>query len=245
MTTRLACLLIAGVALAGFACGAEDPAKEKAAPLQGGWKFEKLEVDGKPAELPDTAFWWFIKGDKVLYGGAELATLTIDSQTSPKCIDVKFRGPKRVLEGIYSIEGDTLKICVNAATEGVRERPTDFSTKGKSGLRLLVFQRDKDRKADSTEGLGGYIGVAIKVDVDSNQVLVVDVVAGGPAEKAGLKKADLILKIAGQEPTDLQSAIRLIRQVKPGGDLTLRIKRDGKEKDYTVKAGVVPFYALE
>jgi uncharacterized protein (TIGR03067 family) len=243
MSARIACLLIAVIPSVGFANAADD-AKEKLAPLQGGWKLESFEVNGEASDL-GTSFWWYIKGDKVLYGGSELAKLVVDPGTSPKCIDVAFKEPKRVLEGIYIIEDDTLKICVNNATDGVKERPGEFSTKDKSGHRLLVFKRDKDRKADSIEGLAGFVGVQIKVDDDSKQVMVVDAIPNSPAAKAGLKKDDVFLKIGDQDATDIKSVVNMIRKVKPGSELSLRIKRDGKEKDITVKATVVPFFPLD
>jgi C-terminal processing protease CtpA/Prc len=149
------------------------------------------------------------------------------------------------LEGIYVVDDDTLKICVNPATDGVKERPGEFSTKDKPGHRLLVFKRDKDRKPDSIEGLAGFVGVQIKVDDDSKQVMVVDTNKGSPAEKAGLKKDDVLLKIGDQDATDLKSVVNTIRKVKPGSELSLRINRDGKEKDLTVKATVVPFFPLD
>jgi uncharacterized protein (TIGR03067 family) len=245
MRATFACLLLALIPSAAFADGAEDAAKKKLAPLQGGWKFEALEVDGERADSLEASFWWFIKGDKVLYGGSELATLVLDNETTPKCIDLNFQERKRVYEGIYAIEEDTLKICVNQVTEGAKERPADFTTKGKSGVRLLVFKRDKDRKADSIEGLGGYVGIAIKLDEDTKQVVVMDVVAGGPADKAGLKKDDILLKVGDQDATDLKTTVNLVRKTKAGSEVTLRVKRDGKEKDLTAKAAVLPFFPLE
>jgi uncharacterized protein (TIGR03067 family) len=245
MSARIACLLIALLPLAAWAAGADDAAKNKLAPLQGGWKFESMEAEGEKAELFDTAFWWFIKDDKVLYGGKELATLTVDPETTPKCFDITMHESKRSYEGIYILEDDTLKICLNPVTDGAKERPGDFTTKGKSSTRLLTFKRDKERKADSIEGLAGFVGVQIKVDDDSKQVVVVTPIPNSPAEKAGLLKDDIILKIGDQDATDLKGTINLIRKVKPGGELTLRVKRDGKEKDFTVKATVIPFYLLD
>jgi uncharacterized protein (TIGR03067 family) len=242
MSAKIACLFVAVGVSAGLV-RADDAAKAKV--LQGAWKLESLEIDGKPAELPDSPFWWFIKGDKVLYGGSELAALTIDAETSPRCIDLGFRDPKRVFEGIYAIEDDTLKICVNPVTEGVKERPADFSTKGKPSVRLLTFKRDKDRKADSIEGLAGYVGIQIKAEDEGKQVVIVAPIPGSPADKAGLKKDDVLLKVGDQEAQDLKSVVNLIRKAKPGVEVSLRVKRDGKEKDFTVKATVLPFYLLD
>jgi uncharacterized protein (TIGR03067 family) len=216
MNAKISCLLIAFLPSFAFANAADDPAKEKLAPLQGGWKLESLEAEDRQQELLDTSFWWYIKGDKVLYGGKELATLKVDPGTSPKCFDLNFLDPKRLLEGIYTLEDNTLRICVNTTTEGAKERPGDFSTKDKPGIRVLTFKRDKDRKADSLEGLGAFVGVQIKVDDDTKQVVVVTAIPGSPAEKAGLMKDDIFLKVGDQEAKELKSVVSMIRKVKPG-----------------------------
>jgi len=245
MNAKLACLLVAILPSSLFAKAADDSAKDKLADFQGGWKLESLEAEGKPAELLDTSYWWYIKGDKVLYGGKELATLTVDTNTTPKCIDLSLHDSKRQLEGIYTLEDDTFRICVNTTTEGAKERPGDFSTKDKPGIRILTFKRDKERKADSLEGLAAFIGVQIKLDDESKQVVVASTFPDSPAEKAGLKKDDIFLKVGDQEAKDLRSVVTMIRKLKPGSELVVTVKRDDKEKEITVKAGVMPFYLLD
>ena len=231
-------VLVAAVLAAGRP--ADDRAAKELAALAGTWKLESLEAGGMDRELPEHPR-WVIKGAKVLYGGDELAGLTLDPTTTPRSIDLAFRDPERVYEGIYAVEGDTLKICLNHQADGVKERPQGFATEGKAGWRLLVFQRDK---GDPTEGLHGYIGVAIGIVPDKTEYVIKEVIAKSPAEKAGLKKDDILLRVAGQEAPDLRSAVNLIRQWKPGADLTLRIRHDGKEQDLTVKPGVFPFRFL-
>ena len=245
MSARIACVLMALVPSIAMAAPAQDATKKKLAPLQGGWKLESIESNGETENLFDTAFWWFIKDDKVLYGGKELATLTVDPETTPKCFDLKMTDSKNALEGIYTLEDDTLKICLYRVSDGAKERPADFNTKGKDGARVLIFKRDKERKADSIEGLSGFVGIQIKVDDDTKQVVVVAPIGGSPAEKAGLKKDDVILKVGDQDATDLKGTVNMIRKVKPGSELMLRVKRDGKEQDVTVKATIVPFYFLD
>src|SRR5262249_17818930 len=152
---------------------------------------------------PTVPYWWYIKGNQVRYGGQELASLTADTATKPWCIDLKFHNPDRVYEGIYSLDGDMLKICVNRANDGIKERPTDFATKGKPEWRLLVFQRDKDRQGDSIEGLGGYVGIAIMAKEPDNHLVITDVLKDSPAMKAGVKKEDILLRVGNQEATNL------------------------------------------
>src|SRR5262249_10242075 len=162
------------------------------------------EADGKASDLPETSFWWVIKGNNIYYGGQVLAKATSDDTTKPRCLDLAFRNPERTLEGIYAVEGDTFKLCVNRSADGVQERPSTFSTRDKTDWRLLVFKRDKDRKIDDVEGLGGFVGVMIQVDMKSKKVVITAALEGSPAMKAGLKKDDVLLKVGTSEATDLQ-----------------------------------------
>jgi uncharacterized protein (TIGR03067 family) len=74
-------------------------------------------------------------------GKTEEANFTLDPSKKPKAIDVTPLTGKdsgRALLGIYSIEGDTLKICV--ATGRRTPRPTKF--KGGDGVVFLVLKRE-------------------------------------------------------------------------------------------------------
>ena len=59
------------------------------------------------------------------------------------------------------------------------------------------------------------------------------VVAGGPAEKAGLKTRDIILAINNQRVVFSKDVVDIISD-KPGAPLEVRIRRDGQELSFTV-----------
>jgi uncharacterized protein (TIGR03067 family) len=184
---------------------------------------------------------WVIKGDKILYGGVELAQLSADSSTSPKVIDLKMRDPERVYEGIYSVEKNVLKVCLNKRSDGPKNRPSKLATKDQEDWVMLRFEHEKAAPAQPTEGLSGFVGIAIRAG--ENQEVVVDSpLKGSPAEKAGLKKGDVILKVGATAATDLQTTIKAVRDVKPGAKLEIRISRDGKESTITVTVGPFPFH---
>jgi S1-C subfamily serine protease len=65
-----------------------------------------------------------------------------------------------------------------------------------------------------------------------------------PAKAAGLLKDDVLLSVGGANVADLLGAINLVRKAKPGDELTLRVRRAGKEIDVKVKPTVVPFTGL-
>jgi len=243
MRVRIACLLLPFLSLA--AAPAPEALKKELAAMQGTWQLVSVERDGNAQEFSDRPLQWVIKGNKVLWGGEDLAELTVDGSTTPWSIDVGFLSPKKVHEGVCSVDKDTLKICINKLTEGVKERPLGFATEDKPDLRLFVLKRVKPGEELGKESLPGYVGMAIRTTEEPRQVVIGDVLEGSPAKKAGLKKDDVILKVGAGEATDLRTTIDLCRRAKPGSTLTLRIKRDGKEQDIAVKVGVLPFQFLD
>jgi uncharacterized protein (TIGR03067 family) len=214
------------------------------AQMQGVWRLVGFEVDGKDAYLQDDRQpRWVIKGNKVHWGGEELATLTLDPATAPKCLDLAFVNTKRVHEGIYQLDKDRFKICVGVITEGVKERPPGFDTKGIDKFRTLIFTRDK--AGNELEGVPGFVGVQLRLDDKTKEVVIELALKGSPAEKAGFKKDDVILKVGDSAAEDLQQTVNLVRQIKPGSDAVLRIRRAGKEEDIKLKVGVAPFGYLD
>jgi uncharacterized protein (TIGR03067 family) len=210
-------------------------------PLQGTWTLVSFEVDGKAQDFPDSPPRWVIKGKEIRYAGQPLAVMALDPTTTPKNLDLTFLDPKRVLEGIYAVDGDTLKVCVNRRTEGVKERPLSFETKGKSDWRLLVFRRDKGDKG--VEDLPGWVGIQIMGG--KKEVIITAVLDRSPAKKAGLKQNDVLLKVGATDATDLKTAVMACRQAKPGTSLTLRVRRGENERAVTIKVGTLPFFLLD
>jgi serine protease Do len=88
----------------------------------------------------------------------------------------------------------------------------------------------------------GYIGIQIKADPDNGGVNVQELVEDGPAAKGGLKAGDIIVQIGDVElkGKELPEVVGLIRDSKPGDTITLKVKRDGKDKTIKVKVGKRP-----
>jgi serine protease Do len=70
-----------------------------------------------------------------------------------------------------------------------------------------------------------------------NGVLVQEVVAGGPAEKAGLKVGDIITSVDGRSIKDGDDLVKEITTHRPGSTIRLDYMRDGKQADATVTIG--------
>src|SRR5882672_9944644 len=70
--------------------------------------------------------------------------------------------------------------------------------------------------------------------------LVGDVKTSSPAGKAGLQRGDIILEINGKQVADSRELRMNISMMKPDADVKLKVLRDGKENDMTVKLGELP-----
>jgi serine protease Do len=109
---------------------------------------------------------------------------------------------------------------------------------------ILKQLRDKGRV---TRGwLGIYFQpvnkeLAQQFSLPENQgVLVADVVADGPASKAGLLRGDVILKFDGKEISDSHTLPRMVAETPVGEKVKLVILRNHEEKVLTIVIGEMP-----
>ena len=71
-------------------------------------------------------------------------------------------------------------------------------------------------------------------------VLVSDVTEDSPAEKAGLKRGDVITRFNGKEVRDSHMLSRTVAATRPKSKVTIDIIRNGKEKSLQVQIGTMP-----
>ena len=88
----------------------------------------------------------------------------------------------------------------------------------------------QDVNEDLAKSFGGKAGGA----------LVSEVTEGSPAMKSGLIQGDIVTEINGAPVTDVADLRNKIAMTPPNTSLTLRVLRDGKEKDITVSVGEQP-----
>jgi Do/DeqQ family serine protease len=70
---------------------------------------------------------------------------------------------------------------------------------------------------------------------DTKGVLVSNVRAGSAAEKAGVKRGDIILAINGETIEDSNVLRNKVAATQPGSDIKLTVSRDGNEQEFTAK----------
>ena len=67
--------------------------------------------------------------------------------------------------------------------------------------------------------------------------LIVDVVKGGPAEKAGIRKNDVVVAYRGKEIPDSATLRNVVAETPIGQEATATVLRNGKKEELTVKIG--------
>ena len=155
MTFRALAVLAAGLLIA-----ADLPAQEKDKQsatenerqeldkLQGDWvmvSFEsKPEERRPPGDIEEKKL--AIKGERwiaIFQDNVSNSTVRIDPSKEPKALDRLIEaGPNRTRKRlcIYKLEGDTLTICSERGSDGVR-RPKEFTIDQDGGAVLFVYKR--------------------------------------------------------------------------------------------------------
>ena len=105
----------------------------------------------------------------------------------------------------------------------------------------------KEQLIETGQVQRGYVGIGMQpIDPEmveffnlqnSSGALITRVIEDGPAEKAGLKKDDVIIKIGKKNVEDTQDVFNIIGFTAPDTEVEFVIIRNGKEKKVVVKVG--------
>jgi S1-C subfamily serine protease len=90
--------------------------------------------------------------------------------------------------------------------------------------------KEAEKPAQETKKPGILRFTAID-DVGSGKVLVTDVTRGGPAEKAGLLKGDVVVRLNDKPVRNTDELAVMLQALFAGDTITLRVARGGEEKD--------------
>ena len=139
---------------------------------------------------------------------------------------------------LLNMQGEVIGIntAINAAAENI-----GFAIPSTQAAKIIdLLRQGKTVKR-------GWLGVTIQ-RVSENDAkalgltkpmgaLVASVGKGQPADKAGVRQGDVILKINGKDVTDNNDLLRKIGDLKPGEKAKLSLWRDGKTVTRTVTLG--------
>jgi len=105
-----------------------------------------------------------------------------------------------------------------------------------------IFLKPEDTKRFIEDVKGSFEGVGMEVDVRNGQLQVVAPLEGTPAQKAGIKPGDIIMKVDGTTTAEMSvdEAVNLIRGPK-GTEVTLTIYREewGEARDIKIVRSVI------
>lgn len=78
-------------------------------------------------------------------------------------------------------------------------------------------------------------GAKVPAGVEPDEATVITrVVEGLPAEKAGLKEGDIVIRVNGESPASPSDIREAIREMEPGNALSFRVSREGAEQDISI-----------
>lgn len=97
------------------------------------------------------------------------------------------------------------------------------------------------RALDMLAGHGSEIGVSVRdVEADSAKgasagVLIADVTPDSPAEKAGIRKGDVVVEFDGERVRSVRQFMRLVQETPAGRHVSASLTRDGQRTTVTVE----------
>ncbi len=135
----------------------------------------------------------------------------------------------------------------------IEEIDADTTIEGAIGGMLLSldphssFLSADDFDELQEETRGDFSGIGIEITIHDDILTIISPIEGTPADKAGLKAKDLIVKINGKATKSMPStdAVKLLRGPK-GSEVTISIYRKGwkKLKEYTLIRDIIPLHSI-
>jgi len=122
-------------------------------------------------------------------------------------------------------QGIGFAIPINLAKEILTQLKTGKVTRGWLGIMIQDITPELAKSFDIQETKG---------------VIVADIVADGPAEKAGLKRGDVITTVNGKGLDNAHALSRLVASTAPDTNVTIQVIRDGKSKEIKATIGTMP-----
>ena len=175
--------------------------------------------------------------------GALLTLTVVRCRDSRRILDAKngdWRKLNLILDQIGKNYVDTLDLAgmTDAAIAGALEKLDPHS----------VYMPPVQLEEAEEELSGNFEGIGIQFNVPNDTAIVLEVIAGGPSEKAGLLTGDRLLKvddrvIAGVKfPQD--SMVRLMKGPS-GTKVTVTVQRAGEEIPFPITRGKIPLHSID
>ena len=106
----------------------------------------------------------------------------------------------------------------------------------------VELEEAESELADNFEGIG------IQFNVPNDTAIVLEVIKGGPAEKAGMNKGDRILKVDDEVIAGVRfPQDSMVRRMKgpSGSKVDITVQRDGEETVFGITRGKIPVHCVD
>lgn len=150
-------------------------------------------------------------------------------------INCRLADGKEVSAYVYGVHPDTDLALLKVEAENLPVIP--WATEDSLDIgHWLATVKDKERplgvgvvgvKARLIKPQSGFMGVNLQAS--DRGVQVTNVTKDSPAEKGGLKRGDIIIKVNGDSYTDIRKLIPRVKSFPPGEEIRLTLLRDNKE----------------
>lgn len=181
-----------------------------------------------------TAFLTLTLGNVFLVEIGQKVVLSEETYTEMKDMYDKYAKQESVMQiakndFLYEADED---VMLEGALEGTLKALGDPYTQYMSKEDFEALMQDTE---GSYEGIGVYITAS-----DDNKIMIVSPIEDTPAEKAGLKTGDKIIRINGTEYTadQIDAAVNIMKGM-PGTSVTLTIERENTEGGQEVSEVVI------
>ena len=111
---------------------------------------------------------------------------------------------------------------------------------------VYISKEEVDEMNEPLEG--GFFGIGIQFNILRDTLVVVDVVAGGPSEKVGLRAGDRIVAINGENIAGVKLSSTGVRKRLKGEKGTLvqvTVLRGGELMDFRIIRDKIPIYSVD
>lgn len=111
-----------------------------------------------------------------------------------------------------------------------------------------IYLPPADLQESETELAGNFDGIGIQFNVPNDTAVVLEVIPGGPAEKAGMLQGDRLMYI----DDTLIAGVRfpqdsMVRRMKgpSGTKVTVTVRRDGEDIPFEITRGKIPVHCVD
>ena len=111
-----------------------------------------------------------------------------------------------------------------------------------------IYLPPVDLEESETELAGNFDGIGIQFNVPNDTAIVLEVIPGGPSEKAGLMPGDRLIKVGDKVIAGVNfPQDSMVRRMKgpAGTKVDITIRRDGEQTTFEIIRGKVPVHSVD